>query len=176
MNNDLYSYETGSTRPPKSRRGLVAALLIAVILLCGISTGLSLLNIRLQLTLNASGRTAGDIQFSPVTAQTQSFPTGAADDASGEAVFGLDGQSLSELAQRFYRLPPGFWVREVREGSPAALAGLQPGDILTAINGVAVTDNDSILSLLSQLPADTAVTLQLYRNGSLCTLILNDDP
>ena len=40
-------YRTGSTTPPKSRRGLLAVLLVAVILLCGIVTVLSFLNIRL---------------------------------------------------------------------------------------------------------------------------------
>ena len=40
-------YRNGSTKPPKNRAGLVAILLIAVIMLCGIVTVLSFLNIRL---------------------------------------------------------------------------------------------------------------------------------
>ncbi len=40
-------YQTGSTRPPKNRRGLVAFLLGAVIFLGGIVSALGLLNIRL---------------------------------------------------------------------------------------------------------------------------------
>ena len=40
-------YRNGSTKPPKNRGGIVAVLLIAVILLCGIVTVLSFLNIRL---------------------------------------------------------------------------------------------------------------------------------
>lgn len=40
-------YRNGSTKPPKNRGGVVAVLLIAVILLCGIVTVLSFLNIRL---------------------------------------------------------------------------------------------------------------------------------
>lgn len=40
-------YRNGSTRPPKNRGGIVTVLLIAVILLCGIVTVLSFLNIRL---------------------------------------------------------------------------------------------------------------------------------
>ena len=40
-------YQTGSTRPPKNRGGLVAVLLAAVIILGGIVSVLSLLNIRL---------------------------------------------------------------------------------------------------------------------------------
>ena len=41
------SYGTGRTSPPKSRRGVWAILLVAVILLCGVITAFSLLNIRL---------------------------------------------------------------------------------------------------------------------------------
>ena len=40
-------YRNGSTKPPKNRAGLVAILLIAVIMLCGIVTVLSFLNISL---------------------------------------------------------------------------------------------------------------------------------
>ncbi len=40
-------YRNGSTKPPKNRGGLIAILLIAVIMLCGIVTVMSFLNIRL---------------------------------------------------------------------------------------------------------------------------------
>ena len=46
-NNQDPCYRTGSTTPQKSRRGLLAVLLVVVILLCGIVTVLSFLNIRL---------------------------------------------------------------------------------------------------------------------------------
>jgi len=44
---DSWEYGTGRTHPPKSRGGLIAALLIAVIFLTGIVTVLGILNIRL---------------------------------------------------------------------------------------------------------------------------------
>ena len=40
-------YGTGNTRPPKNHTGLIAALLVAVIFLSGISSALGLMNIRL---------------------------------------------------------------------------------------------------------------------------------
>ena len=40
-------YETGPTKPPKSRNGLMALLLILIIFLCGIITLLGVLNVRL---------------------------------------------------------------------------------------------------------------------------------
>ena len=44
---DRNSYESGSTRPPKSRGGIIALLLMAVIVLLGITTMMGILNIRL---------------------------------------------------------------------------------------------------------------------------------
>ena len=40
-------YGTGCTEPPKSHRAIVALLLVAVIFLGGISTALSVLNIKM---------------------------------------------------------------------------------------------------------------------------------
>jgi len=48
---DQKTYQTGSTRPPKSYGGVIALLLVAVILLCGIISAMSLLNIRLTQAL-----------------------------------------------------------------------------------------------------------------------------
>ncbi len=49
-------YQTGSTRPKKSRSGIIAVLLAAVIVLGGIVSALGLLNIRLFQKLNGSSQ------------------------------------------------------------------------------------------------------------------------
>ena len=49
---DQDTYQTGSTRPPKSHGGLIAFLLGLVIFLSGISTVLGLMNIQLFRQLN----------------------------------------------------------------------------------------------------------------------------
>jgi len=46
------SYQTGRTRPPKSRGGLIAVLLLAVIFLGGVSSVLGIMNIKLFHRLN----------------------------------------------------------------------------------------------------------------------------
>ena len=50
---DAGTYQTGSTRPPKSHGGLITVLLIVVILLAGIASALGLLNIRMFQALQA---------------------------------------------------------------------------------------------------------------------------
>lgn len=47
------TYQTGRTQPPKSHGGLIAMLVGLVILLCGLTSALSLLNIRMFWELNA---------------------------------------------------------------------------------------------------------------------------
>ncbi len=59
-------YQTGSTRPPKNHRGLMAFLLIALIFVGGIASALGLLNVQLFRKLNtASGSPDNSVHFSP---------------------------------------------------------------------------------------------------------------
>jgi general secretion pathway protein C len=50
--------------------------------------------------------------------------------------------------------------------------GLQPGDIVTAINGIALTSNASAFEILRNLPSRNNVQVQLLRNGVPQTLSL----
>lgn len=60
--------------------------------------------------------------------------------------------------------PAGVVVYSVVEGSPAAAAGIQANDIITAINGKVVTDYASMVSEKNKYDAGTAITLTIYRN------------
>jgi S1-C subfamily serine protease len=55
----------------------------------------------------------------------------------------------------------------ISPGSPAAAAGLQPGDLITAINGKAVASTDQFIAMIdSYTPGDT-VTLTVHRGGQV---------
>ena len=60
--------------------------------------------------------------------------------------------------------PAGVVVYSVVEGSPAAAAGIQANDIITAINGKVVTDYASMVSEKNKYDAGTVITLTIYRN------------
>lgn len=68
--------------------------------------------------------------------------------------------------------PTGHQITAVEDGTPAADAGLQAGDIIVAVNGQALTDETSLLELLfNYRPGDT-VTLGIVRNGETISVDL----
>ena len=60
----------------------------------------------------------------------------------------------------------GLVVIGVDPDSPAAVSGVQVGDILTNVSGQAIHDSDDLRLLLTALPSGEAVTLTLLRGGS----------
>lgn len=50
--------------------------------------------------------------------------------------------------------------------SPASDAGLQPGDVITAVNGTQINSNNSLSSLIDENPVGTKLNLTVLRNGS----------
>jgi serine protease Do len=91
--------------------------------------------------------------------------------ASGKVTRGYLGVSVapvsSELATRA-RLPArrGALVAEVVAGSPAAQAGLRPGDIITAFEGNPVQDPLDLTRRVAGTPPGTTVTVQVARDGA----------
>ena len=61
------SYETGSTKPPKNRGGLLCILLVAVVLLGGITSALGIMNIRLFRQINENGEQSASVSFNEGT-------------------------------------------------------------------------------------------------------------
>lgn len=59
----------------------------------------------------------------------------------------------------------GARVKSVAPGSTAALAGLQPGDVITGLNGVTVADHRALVALAGQLRAGQPVVLAYRRDA-----------
>ena len=63
--------------------------------------------------------------------------------------------------------PAGAVVESVVSGSPADQIGIEPYDIITQVDGVAVSNySEYNAERLKHNPGDT-ITLQIYRNGKL---------
>jgi len=50
-------------------------------------------------------------------------------------------------------------------GSPAAQAGLEPGDVITAVDGKRITSSDSFISVISTYQPGDTVTMTVRRSG-----------
>jgi S1-C subfamily serine protease len=67
--------------------------------------------------------------------------------------------------------PAGVLVRDVPAGSPAAQAGIKAGDVITAVDGQATPDLNTLSDLLaSHQPGDTVEVEVHHPNGATDTL------
>ena len=82
---------------------------------------------------------------------------------SGRPDLGVTGESVSQLDQRYYRLPAGFLISEVEPGSGAANAGIVAGDIIVTFNGTRIQSADELEAALYACQAGDSVELILYR-------------
>ncbi len=100
-------------------------------------------------------------------------PTAA---ARGTERWGLSVQPITpELARQFnLSATAGVLVSEVDEGSPAARAGLRPGDVILEVNRRRVRDVASFEGALSRSEQDALVFLQ--REGRTSYLVMKTEP
>jgi S1-C subfamily serine protease len=76
-----------------------------------------------------------------------------------QTVTGPDGQ------------PAGAGIAAVTPGGPAAKAGLQPGDVVTAVNGTAAPDTETLATVLAGLQPGQQVSLSVTKaDGSTATV------
>lgn len=68
-------------------------------------------------------------------------------------------------------IPEGAYVIEVIEGSPAAKAGLQDGDIVTKIDDVRLSgDNAELAKIIGKKKVGDSITLTVWRDGKEVSL------
>lgn len=82
---------------------------------------------------------------------------------------GVKYSQISKEAALLNDVPQGAYVQDVVSGSPADKAGLKADDIITKIDGMAVTDQNGGLSkLIGERKVGQRVTLGVYRdNGEI---------
>ncbi len=66
----------------------------------------------------------------------------------------------------------GEIVQVVRDDSPAKAAGIEPGDIVTKVNGKEITPDQSLSFLVANTPPGTRIPVELYRDGERRTVSL----
>ncbi len=85
--------------------------------------------------------------------------------ARQKAYLGIKGQTVTAAIQQLHGIPEGVYLSAVEVNSPAYSAGIQTGDVITAIGRENVTDMSSFMEAMSKYaPADT-VEIKVKRKG-----------
>ncbi len=87
-------------------------------------------------------------------------------DEHGKPSFGIVGIALSQEQQRSFDLPQGVYVRAIVPNSGAAESDLNRGDIITQIDGQAVTSLQDINALKAKKSIGDKVKITYFRAGS----------
>ena len=93
---------------------------------------------------------------------------------SNRAYLGATIGSLNaSMAQQYrYDITEGAFVYSVEDGGPADQAGLQLGDVITAIDDTEITSLDDLTVARKSYTAGDTCTLTVYRQGETITLQL----
>jgi serine protease DegS len=86
---------------------------------------------------------------------------------------GVEARPLTRLAATKLGMDPpsGLVITSIYINSPAHLAGLQPGDIITRINDYWVVDNEKSMNLIADLSPGDSVKLEVIREGQKSTIM-----
>ncbi len=84
----------------------------------------------------------------------------------GRVVMGIAMQMIDQISAQMYGYQPGVGVVSVEENSPASKAGLVPGDIITEIDGEALTSTEVLTGILEEHKPGDVITLTVYRQSA----------
>ena len=84
---------------------------------------------------------------------------------------GVSVGNVSEESQS-YGMPQGAAIRSVEQGGPAAQAGLQANDIVTAIDGETISSFEDLKQKISASEVGDKLTFTVYRRGETLTLTI----
>jgi serine protease Do len=80
---------------------------------------------------------------------------------------GVSVYTVDQEVAAFYNLKvdKGVLVTDVASGSPADLAGIRPGDVITAIDGKEQTDDAALLDYINSLQVGQKIEITFYRGN-----------
>lgn len=73
---------------------------------------------------------------------------------------------FSAVYSRYYGIPMGAYVSAVFKGTSAERAGIQPGDIITAVGDVTVKSSTELFEVIDSLLPGYSTTVTVYRSGN----------
>jgi serine protease Do len=95
--------------------------------------------------------------------------------SSGHVTRGRIGVAIQDVNQSLAESfglpkPEGALVSSVEDNSPAARAGIKPGDVILAWNGTAIDESAALPGLVADTPPGQHARVKVWRNGAEQTL------
>jgi S1-C subfamily serine protease len=80
---------------------------------------------------------------------------------------GVQWEPITPALARQYGLAVewGIYITDLTQAGPASAAGLQPGDIITALGGTALDESHPFINVLLQFEPGQQLPVQVYRDG-----------
>lgn len=92
---------------------------------------------------------------------------------TGKAYLGIwTDERYNAMVAQYYNMPLGAYVGRVAEGSAADQAGLEKGDIITALDGKTIESANDLRSLLRDYSAGDSAEMTYYRAGESKTVTI----
>ncbi|MEO8500952.1 MAG: PDZ domain-containing protein [Vicinamibacteria bacterium] len=88
------------------------------------------------------------------------------------ADYGLASSPMTEEEAAYFKRKEGALVREVWTGHPGDAAGLQPGDIISSLNGGSVATREDLQPLVASAPDERVFALSVQRGSKTLTVTL----
>ena len=95
---------------------------------------------------------------------------------TGRPVLGIGVITVDQTTADQYGWPVGAYIRQVDVNSAAEKAGLKVGDIITSIDGTAITKTEQVIEIKNSHSVGDSLTITVSRNGSTMdiTLVLQE--
>ena len=84
---------------------------------------------------------------------------------TGKPQLGISCQDVTDTISQMYNMPVGIYVTAVSEGSAAEKAGLQSGDIITAVDGTEVKTSEELNAQKNLHTAGDTIEITFVRDG-----------
>jgi serine protease Do len=91
---------------------------------------------------------------------------------SGRPTLGIEGEGITSFYQLYFHLPRGLQITKLDPDSDAAKQGIQVGDVIIAVNGIRVTSQEALDSMVYACEVGDTVEVTVYRSGRQGTFTL----
>ncbi|MCB1050970.1 MAG: Do family serine endopeptidase [Acidobacteria bacterium] len=119
--------------------------------------------IGINTAISAYGQNIG---FSiPVNMVRNAYEQIRANGTVSRGAIGIGLQELTSELKEYYGVTHGSLINTVSQGSPGEKAGLQPGDVITEVDGKTVRDNGHLVSMVANKAPGDPIALTILRKG-----------